>query len=57
MTTYTTRTEVPLHEKWDLTDLYSEQSKWEEDYQQIEKIAKNLKRMMEKFITDPFINI
>jgi oligoendopeptidase F len=43
MTTYTTRNDVPLHEKWDLTDLYSEQSKWDEDYQEIEKIANNLK--------------
>jgi oligoendopeptidase F len=43
MTTYTTRAEVPLHEKWDLTDLYSEQSKWDEDYQKIKKIANDLK--------------
>ncbi|MCM3653254.1 oligoendopeptidase F [Metabacillus litoralis] len=43
MTTYKTRAEVPLHEKWDLTDLYSEQSKWDEDYQAIEKIASDLK--------------
>ncbi|MBZ5749481.1 oligoendopeptidase F [Metabacillus rhizolycopersici] len=43
MTTYKTRAEVPLHEKWDLTDLYSEQSKWDEDYLEIEKIANDLK--------------
>ncbi|MGM0875640.1 MAG: oligoendopeptidase F [Bacillota bacterium] len=43
MTTYTTRNEVPIHEKWNLTDIYSEQSKWEEDYQLIEKMAEKLK--------------
>lgn len=43
MTTYKTRAEVSLHEKWDLTDLYSEQSKWDEDYLEIEKIANDLK--------------
>ena len=43
MTIYKMRAEVPLHEKWDLTDLYSKQSKWDEDYQEIEKIANDLK--------------
>jgi oligoendopeptidase F len=43
MTIYKIRAEVPLHEKWDLTDLYSEQSKWDEDYQEIKKIANDLK--------------
>ena len=43
MTTYTTRTEVPEQEKWDLTDIYSDLSKWEDDYQQIEKMSEKLK--------------
>jgi oligoendopeptidase F len=42
MTTYTTRTEVPEQEKWDLTDIYSDLSKWEDDYQQIEKMSEKL---------------
>ena len=32
MTTYTTRNEVPEQEKWDLSDIYADLSKWEEDY-------------------------
>ncbi|MFC4322937.1 oligoendopeptidase F [Litchfieldia salsa] len=43
MTTYKTRNEVPLHEKWDLTDLYTDQEKWDEDYQHIQQIAQQLK--------------
>ena len=43
MTTYTTRTEVPEQEKWDLTDIYSNLSKWEDDYQQIEKMSEKLR--------------
>ncbi|MGZ4160311.1 MAG: M3 family oligoendopeptidase, partial [Neobacillus sp.] len=43
MKTYTSRTEVPIHEKWNLADIYSEQSKWEEDYQAIEKLTGKLK--------------
>ena len=43
MTTYTTRNEVPEKEKWDLSDIYSDLSKWEEDYLQIEKISETLK--------------
>lgn len=42
MKTYTSRTEVPIHEKWNLADIYSEQSKWEEDYQAIEKLTGKL---------------
>ncbi|HVH96952.1 MAG TPA: oligoendopeptidase F, partial [Bacillus sp. (in: firmicutes)] len=41
--TYTTRTEVPEQEKWDLTDIYSDLSKWEDDYQQIEKMSEKLR--------------
>ena len=43
MTTYTTRNEVPEQEKWDLSDIYADLSKWEEDYLQIEKISEILK--------------
>jgi oligoendopeptidase F len=44
MKTYTTRNEVPTHEKWNLTDLYTDQAKWEEDYQLIEKMSEKLMR-------------
>jgi oligoendopeptidase F len=43
MTTYKTRNEVPLHEKWNLGDLYPDQVKWDEDYQLIQQIAERLK--------------
>jgi oligoendopeptidase F len=43
MTKYTNRSEVPIQEKWNLSDLYANQSKWEEDYRVIEKMAENLK--------------
>jgi len=43
MTTYTTRQEVPEQEKWNLCDLYSDLNLWENDYLQIEEIAKRLK--------------
>ncbi|MDQ0201349.1 oligoendopeptidase F [Neobacillus ginsengisoli] len=43
MKTYSSRTEVPINEKWNLADIYFEQSKWEEDYQVIEKMAGKLK--------------
>ncbi|MGM7722329.1 oligoendopeptidase F [Metabacillus sp. Hm71] len=43
MTTYNSRNEVPLQEKWNLKDIYSDQQKWEKDYQQIEEMAIKLK--------------
>ncbi|MCM2532460.1 oligoendopeptidase F [Neobacillus pocheonensis] len=43
MTTYSSRNEVPLHEKWNLTDIYADHCKWEEDYVLIEKLAEKLK--------------
>lgn len=43
MITYQSRTEVPEKEKWNLTDIYSDMTKWEEDYQHIEKMAAKLK--------------
>lgn len=41
-TTYSSRNEVPEQEKWNLDDLYSDLSKWEEDYQLIEKMGEEL---------------
>ncbi len=38
-----TRTEVPEQEKWDLTDIYSDMSKWEDDYVQIGQMTEKLK--------------
>jgi oligoendopeptidase F len=43
MTTYTSRSEVPANEKWNLADIYSDISKWEADFQEIETIAVKLK--------------
>ncbi|MFS0863767.1 oligoendopeptidase F [Fredinandcohnia sp. 179-A 10B2 NHS] len=43
-TTYKSRTEVPEQEKWNLSDLYSDVSKWEEDYKLIEKMGEDLKK-------------
>ncbi|KAB7706180.1 oligoendopeptidase F [Bacillus aerolatus] len=44
MTTYTSRNDVPIHEKWNLADIYADLSKWEEDYQRIEKMTESLKK-------------
>lgn len=44
MTTYTSRSEVPTLEKWNLEDIYSDISKWEEDFKQIEKMKDELKK-------------
>jgi oligoendopeptidase F len=43
MLTYTSRSEVPTDEKWNLEDIYCDESKWEADFQEIEKIAVKLK--------------
>jgi oligoendopeptidase F len=43
MTTYTSRNEVPKNEKWNLSDIFSDLSKWEEDYLLIEKLVEKLK--------------
>ncbi|MFB6467070.1 oligoendopeptidase F [Cytobacillus sp. Hz8] len=43
MKIYQSRSEVPKEEKWDLTDLYIDFNKWEQDYQQIAEIGKKLK--------------
>ncbi|MFJ7726344.1 oligoendopeptidase F [Neobacillus sp. NPDC097160] len=44
MMTYTSRNEVPAHEKWNLADIYADISKWEQDYQMIEKMTDKLKQ-------------
>ncbi|MFK9093605.1 oligoendopeptidase F [Bacillus salipaludis] len=44
MMTYTSRNEVPIHEKWNLADIYADISKWEQDYQLIEKMTEKLKQ-------------
>jgi oligoendopeptidase F len=43
MPTYTSRSEVPTNEKWNLEDIYSELSIWEADFHEIENIAAQLK--------------
>jgi oligoendopeptidase F len=43
MPTYTTRSEVPTNEKWNLKDIYSDVSTWEADFHEIENIAVQLK--------------
>ncbi|MCL6573182.1 MAG: oligoendopeptidase F [Bacillus sp. (in: Bacteria)] len=43
MVAYINRNEVPIHEKWNLADIYADMSQWENDYQQIEKMAEKLK--------------
>ena len=43
MTTYKTREEVKLQEKWDLSDLYSNERDWDQDYLSIENMAQQLK--------------
>lgn len=44
MTTYQSRAEVPTEEKWNLEDLYSDLSKWEEDLIAIEALSMELKK-------------
>lgn len=43
-TTYKSRNEVPEQEKWNLDDLYSDLTKWEEDYKLIDKMGEELAR-------------
>ncbi|MBM7702414.1 oligoendopeptidase F [Metabacillus iocasae] len=35
MTTYTSRTEIPDHEKWNLTHIYPHHDAWKEDFNQV----------------------
>lgn len=50
MKTYTSREEVPINEKWNLSDIYSDLSNWEEDYQLIRKLAEKLKTFDGKIV-------
>lgn len=43
MKTFASRQEVPEYEKWNLSDIYSDTTLWEEDYNQIEQLAAELK--------------
>jgi oligoendopeptidase F len=43
MTTYKSRNEVPVNERWNLEDIYSDMTKWENDLQIVEKMAERLK--------------
>ena len=49
---YKNRNEVPVDEKWNLTDIYSDIRKWEEDYQQIEEMNEKLKVLMVRFMME-----
>ena len=43
MKVYTSRSEVPVNEKWNLEDIYSDLTKWENDLQVVEEMAAKLK--------------
>lgn len=43
MKAYSSRKDVPIHEQWDLSDIYPTMAAWEADYQTIEKMIKKLK--------------
>lgn len=43
-TTYTSRAEVPTHEKWNLEDIYADLNKWEADFKQIDQMKDELKK-------------
>ncbi|MFD2214571.1 oligoendopeptidase F [Metabacillus endolithicus] len=43
MTTYTSRKDVPIEEKWNLDDLYSDLKDWEKDYNTINEKVEELK--------------
>lgn len=44
MKTYTSRSEIPAQEKWNLEDIYADVSKWEEDFGEIEQMVGDLKK-------------
>jgi oligoendopeptidase F len=50
MKTYTSREEVPINEKWNLSDIYSDLSNWEEDHQLIGKLVEKLKTFDGKIV-------
>ncbi|WP_342488250.1 oligoendopeptidase F [Cytobacillus sp. FSL W7-1323] len=42
MTTYSSRKEIPVEETWNITDIYSEESEWQKDYESIQSLAQEL---------------
>ncbi|MBD3109986.1 oligoendopeptidase F [Bacillus sp. AGMB 02131] len=44
MQVYKQRTDVPQHEKWDLTHIYASVQDWEDDFKKAEKLGKELKQ-------------
>lgn len=44
MKTIQSRVDIPEKEKWNLADIYSDMNKWEEDFQQVERMAASLKK-------------
>ena len=44
MQIYKERTDIPQHEKWDLSHIYPSQKEWEQDYEKVEKQASELKQ-------------
>lgn len=44
MKTYSSRTEVPIEETWNLADLYPDMDKWEADFAKIESMIPKLKQ-------------
>ncbi|MDQ0268497.1 oligoendopeptidase F [Cytobacillus purgationiresistens] len=44
MTTYKSREDVPLNEKWNVDDIYANASIWQQDYKEIAEIADALKK-------------
>lgn len=53
MNTYKSRNEVPIEEKWNLGDLYSDIDQWEKEYRQIEKLTESLKEYDGKITDGP----
>lgn len=43
MTTYQIREEIPINEQWNVHDIYENESLWEADYKEIERISAELK--------------
>lgn len=43
MTTYSTREQVPIEEKWNLDDIYPDLASWENDYKQVAEMTNELK--------------
>lgn len=43
MTTYRSRKEVPVQEKWNLNDIYPSLPEWEKDFETVKEQAQELK--------------